>query len=422
MTKEIALINNYTTTGGRIISGDQREVAHGYAVALLGDKTTCPKCKSIGTIIEGAINWLVDGKPVVYDGCIVACGCKPIGCNRVIASKSYLFVGVTSDHYLPYASSLSSKESTHYTNGSQINQHSNITKNKISYLHNITTNEKNLIRADAHHLLQCVDELCEKHLYHNDIKQAFKQNLKAFANNIVEQVDNNTISYQQGSEKIKEEEKDLWDQSFEWVTRGLSILGGTGLLMAGAAMCTTGIGCVVGAYLGAHGINSIQEGVFGEDGFLKSAYQEAAKQLGMSKSVGSFIYDMVDIGISVKGKLKLVPKIGELGEPVKKLWYYGRQDLVRYYRQMGKWALASEIFSDMVSLKSIIEDFKNIFVYDKDTKQSSLSISEPEKITNVGNLVDSCVIVHVLTFDENEEAPGHYYRCISPNGEQYEIK
>ena len=81
--------------------------------------------------------------------------------------------------------------------------------------------ENNLIRIDARRLLQCADEVCEKHLYHDDIKQAFKQDIKSFANDIVEQVDSGAMSYEQGAEKIKVEEKSLLDQSLIWISNGL---------------------------------------------------------------------------------------------------------------------------------------------------------------------------------------------------------
>lgn len=270
------------------------------------------------------------------------------------------------------------------------------------------------IRLDAEKLLKCANEVCEKHLYHEDIKASFIDNITDFATDIVQQVENDLMKYEEGSQKIAAEERSLWEQSIEWVTRGLSVLGGTGLIMAGVAMCTTGVGCIVGAYLATHGINSIQEGVTGNDGFLRASYQEGAKQLGMSASVGDLAYDMIDLGVSVKGKLKLVPKLDDFGDPVRKLWYYGRQDLVRMYNQMNNWLLKAEIASDMISLNSVIEEVKNIIVFDKATQETSIGISEPENIKNVGEVIDSCEYVILITFEDNPKYKG-YYRCTNPN-------
>ena len=397
MSKQVAVLGDVTNYGGRIITASGQGYCGMDGVALLGDLASCPKCGSAGRIIEGANNFIIDGKPVAYDGCIIACKCKPVGGHRVLALKSSMYVGVSGG----------SVQSNSFTgNQKQFNSENN--------------DENNLIRIDARRLLQCADELCEKHLYHDDIKQAFKQDVEAFANDIVEQVDSGAMTYEEGAEKIKAEEDDLLEQSLTWLKKGLYIFGGLAMIATGAAMCTTGIGCVIGAYVGAHGINSIQEGITGQDGFLKSTYQAAARELGLSESVGTLVYDLVDIGLSVRGKLQLVPKMNELGKPVRKLWHYGRQDLVRHYTQMKEAALFGEIGVDVASLISIFEDVKNVFFYNKDTDEPALVVPEPEKVTNVRDLADSCQIVIVITFADEE--PPHYYLCTRPNGEQYKIE
>ena len=395
MTKQVAVLGDATNYGGRIITASGNGYCGMDGVALLGDLVSCPKCRSTGRIIEGADNFIIDGKPVAYDGCIVACKCTPVGGHRIIALNSTIFVGVSSG---------SVQSNSFAGNQKQLSSANN--------------DENNLIRIDARRLLQCADELCEKHLYHDDIKQAFKQDIKSFANNIVEQVDSGAMTYEQGAEKIKEEEDSLLSQSLIWAERGLAILGGLAMISTGAAMCTTGVGCVIGSYIGLHGVNSIQEGLTGGDGFLKSTYQAAARELGMSESVGTLVYDLVDIGLSVHGKLELVPKINELGMPVKKLWHYGRQDLVRHYTQMKKWALVGETFIDVISLISIFDDVKSVFFHNNDTDESELVIPESETITNVGELVHSCNFVSVR---ESNDGVREYFLCTTPDGEQYTI-
>ena len=396
MSKQVAILADMTNYGGRIITASGQGYSDGAQIALLGDLASCPKCNSTGRIIEGADNFIIDGKPVAYDGCIVACKCSPVGGHRILALKSSMYIGVSGG---------SVQSNSFAGNQKQFNSENN--------------DENNLIRIDARRLLQCADELCEKHLYHDDIKQAFKQDIESFANDIVERVDSGAMTYEQGAEKIKEEEKSLSEQSREWIIRGLSIFGGLAMIATGAAMCTTGIGCVIGAYVGAHGLNSIQEGVTGQDGFLKSTYQAAARELGMSESVGTLVYDLVDIGISVRGKLKLVPKTDELGTPVRKLWHYGRQDLVRHYTQMKKLALAGEVGVDLISLQNLFKDFKNVLFHNNDTDESELVIPESETITNVGELVHSCEFVSVR---ESNDGVREYYLCTTPDGEQYTIE
>ena len=395
MSKQVAILGDATNYGGRIITASGQGYSDGAQIALLGDLASCPKCNSTGRIIEGADNFIIDGKPVAYDGCIVACKCTPVGGHRIIALNSTIFVGVSSG----------SVQSNSFA-GNQ------------KQLSSANDDENNLIRIDARRLLQCADELCEKHLYHDDIKQAFKQDVESFANDIVERVDSGAMTYEQGAEKIKKEEDSLWQQSLIWAERGLAILGGLTLISTGAAMCTTGVGCVIGSYIGLHGVNSIQEGLTGGDGFLKSTYQAAARELGMSESVGTLVYDLVDIGISIRGKLELVPKINELGKPVRKLWHYGRQDLVRHYTQMKKLWLVGEVVIDLASLASIFDDVKSVFFHNNDTDESELVIPESETITNVGELVHSCNFVSVR---ESNDGVREYFLCTTPDGEQYTI-
>ncbi|RKS87439.1 uncharacterized protein DUF4225 [Orbus hercynius] len=247
-------------------------------------------------------------------------------------------------------------------------------------------------------------------------------------------VDNGTMTYEQGSEKIKEEEDSLWNQSFQWLTNGLSIFGGVGMVMAGWALCSTGVGCLIGAPLVLHGANSVYEGTVGVasgianlmdgknrdlniNGPLRQVYQSSATELGFDASVGTLTYDLVDFGISIRGKLKLVPKLNEFGDPKFKLFFYGRQDLERAYLQMSRKLLGAEIFSDTLSLINVYEDLKKAFVLDSDTQQVSMVISEPEKISNVKDILDDCSLVVTIT-GNNENTPG-YYLCERSDGSQY---
>jgi len=54
----------------------------------------------------------------------------------------------------------------------------------------------------------------------------------------------------------------------------------------------------------------------------------------MSEPIETLIYDLIDIGISIHGNLKLVFKADEFGRHIRKLWHFGLQDLVRHYSRM----------------------------------------------------------------------------------------
>ena len=92
MSKQVAILGDYTTTGGRVISASSQGFCANQGIACIGDYVSCPKCESTGKIIEGTYNYIVAGKPATYDGCIVACRCSPVGCNKIIATKSTIFV------------------------------------------------------------------------------------------------------------------------------------------------------------------------------------------------------------------------------------------------------------------------------------------------------------------------------------------
>ena len=420
MSKKIAVIGDDTTTGGKIISSSVLGFNHIDAIACLGDYASCPKCKGSGKIIEATDKLIVEGKPAAYDGCIIACGCRPIGVNRIIATKSLIFVDVTASYYTNKSNPINNAFSTIAQNDIHTQIKSLVASNE----------DKTKIRLDAQNLLNCAHEVCEKHLYHDDIKQDFIDDIDNFASHIVNQVESGAMSYEQGSKAIKSEEKSLWDQSLHWLGRGLSVLGGAGLLATGLAMCTTGGGCILGLYVAAHGANSLSEGITGEDGFLKSVYQDAAVGLGMSKETGSLAYDLVDIGLSLHGKLKLVPKIDKsfainqynrANSTKFKLFHYGRKDLIQAFRQMNKWLLSFEIMSDGLSLYEIYEEAKNILVKDNESSETNLYISKPEQIDNIEKIVDSCAIVIRITTDrESDEDDKHNYSlCTRLDGTTY---
>ncbi|OCG33411.1 hypothetical protein A9G34_08130 [Gilliamella sp. Choc4-2] len=94
MSQRVAILGDDTTTGGKVISASGQGFYANQGIACIGDYASCPKCKSTGKIIEGAYNFIITGKPAAYNGCVIACQCTPIGCNKIIATKSTIFVDV----------------------------------------------------------------------------------------------------------------------------------------------------------------------------------------------------------------------------------------------------------------------------------------------------------------------------------------
>ena len=404
MGKLVAVVGDRTTKGGYIITGSGPATCGGRSIALVGDLVTCPKCRSKGQIVEGAPNLTFHGKPAAYHGCRVACKCTPMGSNQIIAGLSWMSVDV-----IPPKSS----ESTRYVSNSE-------TRSKI--------------RLDVKKLLDLAKEVSEKHLYYEEIKQQFIQAIETFSNSIVSQVDNGSMSDTEGSEEIQKEKKSLLYQSYLWFKNGLSVLGGIGQTMAGFALCDTGIGCMLGAPLVGHGVNGTYEGSAGlyngvmnqidggnrsleVEGPLRKAYQTAFKSLGFDASVGSIAYDAFDIGVSFYGKVKLIPKLNEFGNPIFKLFRYGKKDLEMAYKQMSKRLLGLEILGDAFASGNLLKDIGNAFILNKDTEQIIMTVREPEKITNVKQIVDDCHLVITIT-GTDEDVPG-YYVCKRNDNTEY---
>jgi len=414
--QRVALVGDTTTTGGRIIASEEFVRSDEMAMVLVGDKVYCPKCDETGAIIEGCSSISIQGKPVAYNGCLIACGC-PAGTHRIVATRSFTFVDAPESNNATPAVSMAARFGTSnamsgYSGFGGSSSNNALSSSPFSHF----AEPKNDIRIDAKALIQCAEEVCEKHLYYPEIKQAFMDDVTTFAQQIVTEVESGQKPYEQGRDELKAEEKSLDQQVKDWISNGLSVLGGVGMTMAGVALCTTGWGCIIGASLVLHGANGIEEGVRGiiagdsnQSGFLKDVYKASARSLGFNEEVGELAYNLVDLGISVHGKLKLIPKVNEYGNPVRKLFHYGRKDLEMAYRQMSKRLLVAEIAGDVIALSDIVQKTNNLFIFDKETEQTHMVVGEPENITNVGDIVEHCELYIKITGRQDEEPS--YYLC-----------
>ncbi|RPE30889.1 putative Zn-binding protein involved in type VI secretion [Acinetobacter sp. BIGb0102] len=65
-----------TTGGGQVISGNSMFLIEGIPVACVGDKATCPKHKTVATIISGDPYMQIFGKAAARVNDSLSCGCK----------------------------------------------------------------------------------------------------------------------------------------------------------------------------------------------------------------------------------------------------------------------------------------------------------------------------------------------------------
>jgi hypothetical protein len=85
----LALKEDHTTTGGRVLGGSSDQYAEdGRPFALDGDKATCGNCKGLWPLLGSAHDWMDQGRPMVKDLDPVHCPC---GKNRVFASGNSPF-------------------------------------------------------------------------------------------------------------------------------------------------------------------------------------------------------------------------------------------------------------------------------------------------------------------------------------------
>lgn len=65
-----------TTGGGKVLSGNSMFLIEGIPIACVGDKATCPKHKTVATIIAGDPNMQIFGKAAARVNDPLSCGCK----------------------------------------------------------------------------------------------------------------------------------------------------------------------------------------------------------------------------------------------------------------------------------------------------------------------------------------------------------
>ena len=71
----IALLGSASDHGGRVITGQSTYLIDDQPAACQGDLHECPiKGHGVTPILEGAANFLIDGRPAAYVGCRTGCG------------------------------------------------------------------------------------------------------------------------------------------------------------------------------------------------------------------------------------------------------------------------------------------------------------------------------------------------------------
>jgi len=87
-----------TTGGGQVISGDSTFLVDGIAIACVGDKATCPKHKTVATIISGDPHMQVMGKAAARVNDSLSCGCKLLPKQSLVVQENGASTGTSTQN------------------------------------------------------------------------------------------------------------------------------------------------------------------------------------------------------------------------------------------------------------------------------------------------------------------------------------
>lgn len=83
MTRMWIVVDDITSSGGRVISGSPCTDIDGKPVSRVNDQATCPAHKGVFPIVDGDATIIIDGQPVALHGSSLACGCTVLAVQQV---------------------------------------------------------------------------------------------------------------------------------------------------------------------------------------------------------------------------------------------------------------------------------------------------------------------------------------------------
>lgn len=210
----------------------------------------------------------------------------------------------------------------------------------------------------AEELIALGRKACALHINDGVARLSFMRQVDAFVDEIVQDVVDGVISAQEGLETLWEEHEALRRKVGFYARNGVGVVAGVMQVELGVTTigATRGLAAPVGGLLIAHGTNNIYEG-FGNlyNGPDKEAVtgptRWAYQQLAGSVHKGNLAYGAMDLGLSVYGVSRLIPKVGSF-----RLF---KRDPINYepaHKQMGRFALALEGIVDATTVWSMLNE------------------------------------------------------------------
>lgn len=197
-----------------------------------------------------------------------------------------------------------------------------------------------------------------RHLADGTARLRFSAVVSAYADEVIQAVDEGVISAWQGIQDLVAEYEELASKAGFYLQNGLTVAAGVMQIRSGVASTAApaAIGVIPGALLIAHGTNNVYEGLAnihnGTDapptvGPVRSAYQS----LLQAESRGNLAFYSMDLFMSGYGMIRPMRKPGA--------FELFRQDPVNYepaFRQTGKLALALEAVVDFLTLEAVVKE------------------------------------------------------------------
>lgn len=182
--------------------------------------------------------------------------------------------------------------------------------------------------------------------------------ISAYANEVIQAVDEGVISAREGVQELRSEYEALSSKARFYLQNGIGVAAGVMQVRTGvgATAAPAAIGAIPGALLIAHGTNNIYEGLGniynGPDapaatGPVRHIYQA----LFEDDRRGSAAYYSMDLVLSVYGMSRPVQKPGAF-----ELFRYDPVNYEQAFRQTGKLSLAFEALVDFLTVDAMLKE------------------------------------------------------------------
>lgn len=142
---------------------------------------------------------------------------------------------------------------------------------------------------------------------------------------------------------------------------GMSILmrtgqavGGAGQVLLGGGMCygSGGLACAAGSAIALKGVDNFQAGIRGENSLSLNLLINVTG----SETAGNLINSGLDLGTSVYGVLRPIPKMNDLGNPMKYFMYRDPKVFQPAYRQATTTGLTVEALTSGATLYGTVRN------------------------------------------------------------------